>query len=412
MPSSRGASSHRPEAERRLHARARWLCSAALLVSSLIPLNASGQSAEEPRPRANAQASSAGSEERPRAILLVRTENDEGVMNRVRAELHASAWQLVELRVEDRSARTPLAQLAAQQAVRAAVRFDASEARIELWIFRATGNVEETIASSAEREEDAVLALRITEELRARGLSLTPESAQNGSTDEGKDEAARAVAQKEIVKGPRAAANEQAARAPEVTGTGGAEPAPFSTELWLELGPALEGSPGGLGPTLAGWGSVRLELAPRWGCSLLGVIPLASPELHGSEGSAQVSTYLVGASADLAWLRAPRFQLGVGAGVAWARTEMSGAGNSGYTSERDSVSSVAPLARATARLQVSGRFWLGFGALAGMTLPEVSVKFGDRIAGQWGRPLLLATLDLQLLAAHFPRAVRGVPAGP
>jgi hypothetical protein len=133
----------------------------------------------------------------------------------------------------------------------------------------------------------------------------------------------------------------------------------------------------------------------------LGLVPILPQKLDGPEGSADVSTYLLGASIDLAWLRLPRWQAGFGVGAAWAQSEMSGAARSGYVSEHASVSALMSLARLTAQLQLAERWRLGLGALGGIALPEVSVKFGDRLAGRWGRPALLATLDLQWLAIRI-----------
>ena len=174
MPSLRGASLHLPDSGRgrARHPRRRLVRVQSFSASLLISLSATAQTAHELQPRAASGYAAAPAPSSDRVILLVRTENDQGVMNRVRAELRASGWQILELGVDERSARLPLGKLAAQQAIRAAVRFDAADARIELWIFRAAGNVEETIAGSGEREDDAVMALRISEELRARGLDF------------------------------------------------------------------------------------------------------------------------------------------------------------------------------------------------------------------------------------------------
>jgi hypothetical protein len=407
MPSLRGASSRHPDRERRRarRARLRLIRVEAVSASLLFSLSAAAQTVgglETQAPSA-VQAASATSDQRPRVILLVRTENDEGVMNRVRAELRTSAWQILELRVDDRLARLPLGKLAEEQAVRAAVRFDASDGHIELWVFRPAGNVEEAVTGSGERD-DAVTALRITEELRARGLTLGPESAapEKAATLE---QPARPTT---IEKRERARSQARPNVAPRTITSAQADHASADTEarrgargLWLQLGPALSGGPGALGPSFAGWSGVRLEVTPRWSGSLLGLVPILPQKLDGPEGSADVSTYLLGASIDLAWLRLPRWQAGFGVGAAWAQSEMSGAARSGYVSEHASVSALMSLARLTAQLQLAERWRLGLGALGGIALPEVSVKFGDRLAGRWGRPALLATLDLQWLAIRI-----------
>jgi hypothetical protein len=404
MPSLRGASFRQPDARQSARHRRYLIPLAAIATCVPLAASASAQSAAEPALSAGSSASSA-SEERPRVILLVRTENDDGVMNRVRAELRSSAWRIVELRVDDRLARAPLGQLAAEQAVRAAIRFDPAEARIELWIFRATGSVEETLGDRSDRDDDAVLALRITEALRARGLNLGPEPLPRDSRESEKVEANEGATMAKPAQTSAAAAqkkNEPPATADKPEEARARQVRPFRNELWLELAPALSGSPGGLGPAVAGFASVRFELTPRWSGSLLGLVPLVAQRLTGPEGTANVSIYFVGTAADVAWFRTPRWELSTGAGVGWAQSEMRGTASAGYMGGSDSVTAITPLARTTARLRLIGRWWLTIGGLGGVAVPEVSVKFGDRVAGRWGRPLLVATFGLQLLAARWP----------
>lgn len=409
MPSSRGASFRHAEAERALSGRARrWLGTTAALALGLSL--APGAAAQAIASGSGGAASGAPSvsDEPARVILLVRTVNDDGVMNRVRAELGASAWRILELRLDERLGRVPLSELAAQQQARAAVRFNAAEARVELWVFRPPRDLEETLDAADERDDDAVVALRISEALRARGLDLGAEAklsaeAKDPAEGEGQGEAKGPEASREAAKpSPRPEQAAKAAAAREVTGPGEVREQDRSGhELWLELAGAVSGSPGELGAAIGAWGGARLALGPRWACSLFGVIPLSSQQLSGVEGSARVASYLLGASTEAAWLRRPRWQLGAGVGLAGSRTEMEGTAASGYVGSGDAVYALSPLARVTARVQLAEGVWLSAGGLAGLAFPEVSVKFADRVAAHWGRPLLLATLGLELRTLRF-----------
>ncbi|HWA74611.1 MAG TPA: hypothetical protein VG937_19835 [Polyangiaceae bacterium] len=348
---------------------------------------------------------STANEERERVILLVRTANDEGVMNRVRAELGASAWRILELRLDERLAKVSLGKLSAQQQARAAVRFSAAEARVELWVSAPAGNIEETLDASDQRDDDAVVALRISEALRARGLNLGPETKAESESGAA-SEARREGGAKPSVARSKPAANdvrERANRRSDSAAAAGERSAAPGTrsELWLELAGALSGGPGGLGASLDAWGSVRLDFGSRWACSLLGVIPVAPPELDGAEGSARVARYQLGALAEATWLRTRGLRFGGGLGVSGSRTEMQGSGAAGYVGGTDSVFALGPLARAVARARITDGLWLSANGLAGLSFPEVSVKFADRVAGRWGRPLLMVTLGIELRTVRF-----------
>ena len=195
MRSSRGVSFRHPELTRGWSAQAPPLPSAvaafaaAWLVCSFASRAAAQGSGQGPVSAASNV--STANEERERVILLVRTANDEGVMNRVRAELGASAWRILELRLDERLAKVSLGKLSAQQQARAAVRFSAAEARVELWVSAPAGNIEETLDASDQRDDDAVVALRISEALRARGLNLGPETkaeSESGAASEARRE--------------------------------------------------------------------------------------------------------------------------------------------------------------------------------------------------------------------------------
>jgi hypothetical protein len=415
MPSLRGVLSRRPETTLGWFARTRKLANAAVALGAL----ALGPSFAK---RAAAQSGAQGatpSDEHERVILLVRTANDDGVMNRVRAELGASAWRILELRLDERLAKVSLGKLSAQQQARAAVRFSAAEARVELWVARPSGNVEETLDASAERDDEAVVALRISEALRARGLSFGPEAKRESEAEPAASEERRRVesesAQARGKAMPRATpenANAQAAPS-EASPSQSTAAAGAGNELWLEFGSALSGGPGGLAASVDVWGSAHLDFGARWACSLLGVIPVVPPELEGTEGSARVARYLLGTAAEGTWLRTKAVRLGGGLGVWGSRTEMRGSGASGYVGGSDSVFALGPLARVVARARITDGLWLSASGLGGLSFPEVSVKFADRVAGRWGRPLLLITLGLELRTLRFSEvAARASPAAP
>jgi hypothetical protein len=313
-----------------------------------------------------------------RVILLVRTPGDDGVMTRLRADLLESEWRIVEIRLDERFAPAPLGVSAERERASAAVRVDTRRGTIELWVLRPDGPVEETITTSTDQRNEQVLALRVAEALRARGILLS------GPTRHGRRRTSPAIT------------------AP--SGAPGTAPKPSAPTrdpsdrawLWFELGAGLALSPGGLEPLPLAEAGARLEFAERFWFHLNALVPVSHQTVTAPEGEAEVSTWLAGAGLDFEW---PRLSFGgfrSGLGAALAVTTMSGSATPDFESSEDVVTTFAPLARSSFYVDLGQRFRLCSGIAVGTTLPEVRVAFGSREVASWGEPFLLMSLVLEM----------------
>lgn len=361
----------------------RWLGAPSVFLAvarcGLLPAHA--QSPTESNPDAR---SASPPHEHARVILLVRTRGDDGVMARVRAELSQRGWRILELRPADSAGHLPLARVAAAENVRAAVRFDAAGARVEVWTSGAAGEVEEALTTGADGDE-LELSYRVTETLRARGLEF-----------EGPSPSSSAAAPVKDSSKPPPRTNSEGAPAP--TPSTAAVVVPDARGLWIDAGAGFDPALGALSPAATAWLGARLEFHPRWSAGAFASIPLIPQRLSASEGSAEIATLVAGVAADFAWLRSRHWRARAGLGVAGAWSSMHGDAAAGYVSEEDAVSAVMPFAEARGELALHPRFWLWLGAMAGVTFPELVVQFAEQERADYGRPALSFVLGLDVLA--------------
>lgn len=315
-----------------------------------------------------------------RVILLVRTPGDDGVMTRLRADLLGSEWRIVEIRLDERFEPGPLGISAERERASAAVRVDTRRGTIELWVQRPDGPVEETITTPADQRSEQVLALRVAEALRARGILLS------GPTRGGRGQAPRPIA-------------EPSRAAPGKNGPKRSVPAHDRNDrawLWFELGAGLALSPGGLEPLALAEAGARLEFAERWSFFLNTLLPVSHQTVTAAEGEAEVSTWLAGGGLDLKWSRLPfgGFRSGIGGAV--AVTTMSGKASPDFASSEDVVTTFVPHVQSSFYVDLGRRFRLRSGLAVGTALPEVRVAFGSREVASWGEPFLVISLVLEM----------------
>jgi hypothetical protein len=120
-------------------------------------------------------------------VLIVRVARDAAVVARIRAELEANDWNVREIGPDPASARGSLSALATSSRARAVLRMQPERGAIELWVSGegdAAGSGEVLVVPRGERD-DALLALRATEALRARGLRLQRRSEPDGGSAPG-----------------------------------------------------------------------------------------------------------------------------------------------------------------------------------------------------------------------------------
>jgi hypothetical protein len=319
-------------------------------------------------------------------ILLVRTPGDERVIQLLRAEVEQGEWRVVELRPDARYEPLPLGEIAAQQSAMAAVRLAKNRREVELWVLGPNGPSEELISTPGEAPSDAVLSLRATEALRARGLDFTPQDRTESEVVP--PEPARTAPPRPSIARP----------VPPPT------PAPVEQTprgLWVELGAGAGVSPGGLGALYLLGPAVRADLSGTFGVSAGGWLPLGSASVRGAEGSAAIQTLLVGGALELTFARLPPLAFRVATGAFIAATRMQGTPDPGFYGRDESVVSTVPFVRGVVHAALGERFGVFGSACVGYSLPEVRMNFGDREAARFGRPILLASVGIAASVISF-----------
>jgi hypothetical protein len=317
--------------------------------------------------------------ERPRVILLLRTPGDDDTISRLRFELQDGGWRILELRHDERFESEPLATAAEREGATAAVRVDGPRGAVELWVRAPQGPVGETFTALGERAVGHVLALRVAEALRARGLLLPPAPARE--VEEESPPPASPIPEERVAAPPRVMR----------TAT-----EPHGPRVFLELGPGISLSPGGLAPLFVVDLGARLELARVWSLSAVGVIPLTRQRVGATEGEAEISTFVAGALAELEWASFSFGGLRSGLGAGASVSSMSGRASSGFESAEETVAVFTPLARTSFHASLTEWLRVRTGVAAGATVPAVRVAFGAREVARWGRPFVVASVALEV----------------
>lgn len=322
-----------------------------------------------------------------RTLLLLRTVGDEGIITRLRAELADAEWQVLELRLNEQQPQPSLATIAVQQRASAAIRVNVPSRALELWISSPNRTIQELLTASDVRDHEQVLALRAAETLRARGLP----SGRRVATDPAP------------LRPPSAEPRAASAPLPATFDDAAARSARSHIawkRLWTGIGPGVALSPGGLGPVVVALPSICLSLQ-RWSFSAFGVLPLAAVELAGSEGRARISTWMLGAGADLEWLPVDYLSFRSGIGLGGSLTTMRGTPGSGYQGVDDSVYAAASFLHSSASIHLGQSWRFGSSLLVGLTAPTVRVAFGPREAAHWGAPFVAISLTLDTAALSW-----------
>lgn len=337
-----------------------------------------------------------------RSILLVRAHGDEATIRRLELELDAGAFRVLEQKPGQRPSGETLAAAAERERVDAAVRVDPARGTVALWVRKADGFVEETFSATGEAAPSQVLAIRVAESLRARGLLLPPAPEPAETPPQAQAEAAAPTAAAPTAAGPVAPSTSRTLTSEAPGSDASFLPAPPrpSSRFALALGPGIALSPGGLGPLAVVELGVRVRLTRDFALSLLGVVPLTRQSFSSDEGEADVASYVAGAAFELEWARWSFGSIRSGAGGGVNITRMSGRAASGFEGSDDTVAAFTPLALSSFQLGLSSSFDLRTAVVVGATLPEVQMAFGDREVASWGRPFAIATLGLEARAGR------------
>jgi hypothetical protein len=166
--------------------------------------------------------------------------------------------------------------------------------------------------------------------------------------------------------------------------------------LWLDVGPSLQMSAGGMGAIPSASLGVRLAPTTRWALLGLVTLPLGSASVQSSEGRADVQPALAGLAAQLR-TSGDRWSLALGPGVGVLWVDMLGdQAEPSYRGRSDRVTALAGFAD----LSLCGRLFEGVGVCStvwfGSSLPRVAVRFVDHDVATWGRPFAVAALRLEI----------------
>ena len=318
----------------------------------------------------------AGEPLEPRLILLLRTPGDEDTMVRLRADLTDGGWRVLEIRPDPRSEREPLETIAERERASAGVRVDAASQSVKLWVQRDEGAIVEDFAARGEPSSGHVLALRVAESLRARGLLLP-------------------AAEPAPLETPPPTV---VPKARETAPSSGTPPSRDGATFALELGPGLAVSPGSLEAYAALDTGIRLSWGKVWSVSALALFPLSRQSIAAGEGEARISTTVVGGTLEAEWSdwSFGGIRSGLGAGASFS--SMSGRATSGYQGTDDTVNAFAALLRNSFHVNLGKQLRLRTAVLLGLTFPEVRVAFGDREVASWGRPFGVGSIALEASA--------------
>jgi hypothetical protein len=315
-------------------------------------------------------------------IAVARTAGDQRITNRVNAELSALGFE-VELVPETRSTEpSSLRQIATEHGAVAGLRASPSKTGIELWIVNpATGaTAYEEVVTIQSGRNDELLALRSVEVLRARLLKLGVLSSP-----------------------PPAPAPIEPAR-PIAPASPVPPPPPRTQLLTADLGLAytLETS------ALSNYASARFGLTlspmPILSVSSFALLPVEDSEVSESAGTASVNAKLFGLGGD-AHLRWGRLGASLGAGALLAVLSVTGEAEPPYQGQHDRLFAAVPFVRLGGSAAVTDWLGLNLELLAGLATPPTVVRVDLNEVAEWGRPLLTASLTLQLgVLAHRPNS--------
>jgi hypothetical protein len=319
-----------------------------------------------------------GEEPLPRVALVVETEADP-VARRLRAELVALGFDVVDVAAEGEAGRETLEAVARAAGAVAALRVVPSEEGVEVWIVdRVTGKtvLREVVTADSMSPAEDVVPVRAVELLRASLMEIDAPHEVHGEVPPPPNIRA-------IVPRPR-------------------PPPPPPPRFALSLGAALLGSPGDPA-SLSSAGDVRLAL--RWrplerlGATVLALVPTIPARLETADPyRTYASPWLVGAGLDGYFAeRRARWTPTAGLGIGLVVLRMVGQGTFGQV---DSIVSTAPYVMTGIGYAVSSRLTVGAEALAAWLLPEAVVAFQvderDIPIASWGHPLLAVSLSATL----------------
>jgi hypothetical protein len=314
-------------------------------------------------------AARAQADELPRIAVVHAASAADGVTGRLRDELSTLGLSVVDVTLGPEEGATSLDDAARRVDAFAAVQVVPAKGGVEVWIAdRVTGKtlLRELVVAPGAALDD-VVALQAVELLRASlaelGFSKKPAGDVRST--------------------------------PAVTRSAPSLPPPRreTRKFWLQVGPALAISPGGLsasGHALIGF---RWRAAKQVGADAWGLLPVLSASVSGPEGTADVSPLLFGADVAI-WFLEPEadFQVSGAGGVALARLGIDGHAVPPLASRAETSIAPVPFARVSLERRLGSRLGLELDGFVGVAAPRPVLRFNGREVADWGRPLVIGTI--------------------
>lgn len=268
--------------------------------------------------------------------------------------------------LDQTTSRTSLEAAARRAGAAAAIRTVALERGVEVWIAdRVTGKTVLREIASEGPPDEASVALRVVELLRASLLEITLPSPPRGE-----------VPAPPAIRAKLALAPEPQPRRPP--------------SLRLSLVPGALLSPGGIGP------GASLDLGLAWmpsehfGLSAFVAIPLSASRFEGTTGGVDLRVLLAGGGLRLLLTsRASRWAPTIDVGLAGVSLQSSGARADGSKSATDSAAAPAPFTRVGLGWAITPLLRVRADVMGGVIAQGVSLRFAGEEAARWGRPFAL-----------------------
>jgi hypothetical protein len=264
---------------------------------------------------------------------------------------------------------------------------------------RVTGKLvlREVMVSGSESAYDEMVALRAVELLRASLMELKVPDPPRGEIEPPNEVIALVPDEPPGDAAPPPEKEPPSGRPATVDRSPPETNARSDAHASLELSPALAWSPGDMGT------QVQVLVVPRWYATArvsLGVVilsPTFGTTVRAAEGSADVTTGLAGIEAALSALERHESwntNIGLGGSLLWMRATGSAV--------PPLTGSIDDLFTAVAHLRIGFSLWLGAWAriradvTAGYALTNPVVRFGERRVANWGRPVIMPSIGVEL----------------
>ena len=338
--------------------------------------------------------------QRRTAIALVAGRGDRELPARLRAELVALGWRVVET---EPGADLALAKIARRAGTLAVVRIGREADGIEVWVAPEVSAEASSEWIDVENARPDLAVVRAVEALRARflELGLEPEPAPREETsvaareaDASKPDAPaeRAVVAPQVDNGRTTV--ERAESAPLPPSLSGRERPDDSAALLLRAQGAGTYSPGGLGVSPELVLGVRFEPSAAWSLGAEFWFPPSATEFTTSGGSSDVRIYFAALSLEYRFA-GPAFVGSLGGGVGGSLFDVEGEAAPGYLGRSERVTSLLPFFRAAGAYRLATRLSLRLDGTLGVSFPRARLRFDGQDVAFWGRPLIAAGLGLE-----------------